>query len=48
MDLSCALKRADEAMYEAKRRGKNRFVVYGASRDDGRTWKIPGPECAGC
>lgn len=28
-DLNCAFRRADEAMYVAKRGGKNRFVVWG-------------------
>ncbi len=35
-DLATVMRRADEAMYEAKRRGKNRFVLYdegGAARD---------------
>lgn len=35
-DLASVMRRADEAMYEAKRRGKNRFVLYdevGASDD---------------
>lgn len=32
MKLSCALKRADEAMYEAKRQGKNRYVILGHPR----------------
>ena len=27
-DLASVMRRADEAMYEAKRRGKNRFVLY--------------------
>jgi diguanylate cyclase (GGDEF)-like protein len=29
-DISCAMRRADEAMYEAKRRGKNRYVIFDA------------------
>ncbi len=33
-DLACGIKCADEAMYEANRRGKNRFVTHGAARDD--------------
>ncbi len=28
-DLTCALRQADEAMYSAKRAGKNRYAVYG-------------------
>lgn len=32
MKLSCALKRADEAMYEAKRQGKSRYVILGRPR----------------
>lgn len=46
-DLACAMRRADEAMYEAKRQGKNRYVVYGAGRKtDGTDWKpLAPPEC---
>jgi diguanylate cyclase (GGDEF)-like protein len=48
-DIACVLKRADEAMYEAKRLGKNRFVVYGADRlADGSPWKQVAPEGCGC
>jgi diguanylate cyclase (GGDEF)-like protein len=36
--LSCALRRADEAMYVAKRSGKNQFSVWGDARQDGKEW----------
>jgi diguanylate cyclase (GGDEF)-like protein len=36
--LSCALRKADEAMYVAKRSGKNRFSVWGDVRRDGKEW----------
>jgi diguanylate cyclase (GGDEF)-like protein len=42
-DLACALRRADEAMYEAKRRGKRRHVIWGTEKADGTAW-----EHAGC
>jgi len=38
-DVTCAIRRADAAMYEAKRRGKNRFAVFGAGvKADGSAW----------
>lgn len=44
-DLSCAMRRADEAMYEAKRRGKNQYVVYGVgSKVDHTNWTTPVPQ----
>jgi diguanylate cyclase (GGDEF)-like protein len=36
--LSCALRMADEAMYVAKRSGKNQFSVWGDARQDGKEW----------
>lgn len=43
-DLLCALRRADEAMYEAKRRGKNGFVIFGAEpKTDGSAWTEAAP-----
>jgi diguanylate cyclase (GGDEF)-like protein len=38
-DISCAMRRADEAMYEAKRLGKNRHVIFAAApKSDGTPW----------
>jgi diguanylate cyclase (GGDEF)-like protein len=46
-DLPCALHKADEAMYEAKRAGKNQFVVWGtAARRDGAAWPATSNGCA--
>lgn len=45
VDFSCAVRRADEAMYEAKRRGKNLLVVFGKSpKSDGSVWESMAPE----
>lgn len=38
-DIDCAIRRADEAMYEAKRTGKSRVVVWGAPKEDGSGWR---------
>lgn len=45
-DLHCAMHRADEAMYEAKRSGKNRFVVYGAPKIDETPWHSDSSTCS--
>ncbi len=46
IDISCALRRADEAMYEAKRMGKGCYVLFGAqAKRDGTPWlasAVPG------
>lgn len=45
VDFSCAVRRADEAMYEAKRRGKNLFVVFGkVPKTDGSAWESMAPK----
>jgi len=42
-DVGCVMRRADEAMYEAKRRGKNQYVIYGsAAKLEGDAWATPG------
>jgi diguanylate cyclase (GGDEF)-like protein len=45
-ELACALRKADEAMYEAKKLGKNRFVVWGAPKRDGTSWQARHGTCA--
>jgi diguanylate cyclase (GGDEF)-like protein len=47
-DLSCVLRQADAAMYEAKRTGKNRHVRYGAPRADGGPWEEPASGGCAC
>lgn len=46
-DIFCSIRHADQAMYEAKRRGKNCFVVFGAERKiDGSDWTMfRAPDC---
>jgi diguanylate cyclase (GGDEF)-like protein len=48
-DLLCALRRADEAMYEAKRRGKNGFVIFNAGpKTDASAWATLAPAHCHC
>ncbi len=45
-DVACALTRSDTAMYEAKRLGKNRYVIYGEGVPANReAWEVA---CGGC
>ena len=37
LEIEIAIRQADEAMYESKKHGKNRFVIYGRSHDAMRT-----------
>lgn len=45
-ELPCALKKADEAMYEAKKLGKNQFVVWGGQRRSGEQWQAAHEKCS--
>lgn len=45
-DLGCAIRKADEAMYEAKRLGKRQHVIWGAVRSDGAPWPMTNSDCA--
>ena len=45
-DLSCALRKADEAMYEAKRQGKRRHVIWGEAKADGSAWEYSNQICS--
>jgi diguanylate cyclase (GGDEF)-like protein len=44
-ELDCALRKADEAMYEAKRRGKSGVVAWGEASDQDWAWKTIHPSC---
>lgn len=45
--LACAIRHADQAMYEAKRQGKNRYIFFGTpGANDAPRWLLEAPpEC---